>query len=428
MKKLNRFVSLGMVLAMLLCLLVPSASALNISSDESNTTNLSSYKDDNGFWTKLPFDKVLEVATSTAIPSNTTFTFSMTPVEVTDGTTVNGKNVNDGVDLTTSEVTYTFTDADKTANDDDTTSSADTNTGITTITQTLTFTLPDVSNLATGIYRYEVKEIIPDGNDKLSYVTYDTTDKYTVDLYVTSKTLEDGSMVKGISYIVASNLGKDNDKDNIVFTNKIATSSLRIEKAVTGNGATGDEEFTFFIKIPKIGSSLNLTGDQSFTAKRYATVNGEAVQQGTDITINVDGDSGTISISGDATNGYTADAGTQFKLKADEWLVVENVPIGMIFDVAEVDYSDDGFTTTFTYAGKNAAGETISADASEGDNTRNASGKIGAGTNVLTYTNTKHFSPATGINLDVLPYVVVLAIALGGCVLFIFSKKRRTVR
>jgi hypothetical protein len=55
-------------------------------------------------------------------------------------------------------------------------------------------------------------------------------------------------------------------------------------------------------------------------------------------------------------------------------------------------------------------------------------GTTNTSTTTVAFTNTRNIAPTTGINLDFVPYVVVLALVLaaGGAVLI--YKKKRTVR
>jgi pilin isopeptide linkage protein len=361
----------------------------------------------------------------------------MKPATV-DGTDA---NIHAGVELGTSneKVTLKFNNSDKAlSNYKDTDSGVITNAvttdedkdgtdDTTTITKTAAFVLPTYT--AAGVYRYTVKEEVPADEDKNSFVSYDSTNVYTVNVVVS---YVDGKL--GVTSIVAANTAKEDDKDNIVFYNSIGTADLKITKTVTGNGGDLDAEFGFAIRVPMEGEDLNLPENTTFSAQIYESKEGQKTAVGDPITIHVQGSKAypTITATKDTdgkVTGYEAEDADVFKLKSGQWLEITNLPVGMIFYVVEYNYSEDGYTTSFSYtamdSGSTTAAQSISSTTSE---PRRVNGTIYSGSNELDYVNDKALNVGTGINLDVLPYVVVLAIALGGCVLFIFSKKRRTVR
>jgi pilin isopeptide linkage protein len=356
----------------------------------------------------------------------------MKPATV-DGTDA---NIHAGVELGTSneKVTLKFNDSDKSAsNSKDADSGVITNAvtnadnGTTTITKTAAFVLPTYT--ASGVYRYTVKEEVPKDEDKDSFVSYDSTDVFTVDVVVA---YVDGKL--GVTSIVAAKTTDPEDKDNIIFYNSIGTADLKITKTVTGNGGDQNAKFGFAIRVPMEGEDLNLPEGTTFSAQIYESQEGQKTAVGDPITIHVQGSKAypTITATKDTdgkVTGYEAVDADVFELKSGQWLEIKNLPVGMIFYVVEYNYSEDGYTTTFTYKGMDTgsteAAVSINSTPSE---PRRVNGTICSGSNELDYVNDKALSIDTGINLDVLPYVVVLAIALGGCVLFFFNKKRRTVR
>ncbi|MDO4649150.1 MAG: hypothetical protein Q4B26_10920, partial [Eubacteriales bacterium] len=81
-----------------------------------------------------------------------------------------------------------------------------------------------------------------------------------------------------------------------------------------------------------------------------------------------------------------------------------NVPAGVTYTVVEDDYSKDGYTTSKT-------GDTGTMDDKEA---------------TAAFTNDKVGDVDTGINLDSLPYILILVVIAGAAVAF-FVSKRRTV-
>jgi hypothetical protein len=146
--------------------------------------------------------------------------------------------------------------------------------------------------------------------------------------------------------------------------------------------------------------------------------------------------------------------GTHVQLKDGEYLEIF-APVSMIYKVCEADYSGEGYVTTAAYTeqGTFAQSKTLAntgktyvasgADDSKGtsaDYLVNESGTYADEdgvvcvrgttnnmTNVVAFTNERNVTVSTGINVDVIPYILVMIVAVCGGVLFI-SKKRRIAR
>jgi hypothetical protein len=126
--------------------------------------------------------------------------------------------------------------------------------------------------------------------------------------------------------------------------------------------------------------------------------------------------------------------GTHFTLKDGQTLKI-TAPVSMIYKVAEKDYSSEDYTTTVTYESsgtankKNAADGTLFEEQTDGTKYNCVRGTTETTVNSVLFTNKREAAkPDTGINLDFIPYVLmlVLAAAAGGAVLV--YKKKRTVR
>jgi pilin isopeptide linkage protein len=419
MKKMKRILSLALASVMVLGLMVPTASAVNIVSGTEE--DLSSYKDANGFWLQLPFDKILKVNNKTvSIPDNTSFEFTMTPLTPEDGTKVDKVAVQAGPALgdTNKTTTISFASSDLTNK-----VAATDGTSTSTITKTGTFTLPTFTT--TGIYRYSVKEVVPDANNGKSYITYDST-TYRVDLYVTSKTVDNKEVI-GVSSIVAVDVQSEGSKDNIVFENTLSSSGLTIKKEIDGSGKEASRDFVFYMKIPVGGDNLNLQANTQIKGTKHDVNGGEST-----VTITVNGnrdDYVVVTRNEDGTFTPGTDGACQFTLKGGESITFDDLPVGMIFYVTEGNYSADGYVTTASYTG-GTTGDKHENSASFADMTVSgvqAKGTISSGTNTMTFTNKKDINPDTGISVDFIPYVVVMLLAVAGCVLFV-CKKRSNAR
>jgi hypothetical protein len=227
--------------------------------------------------------------------------------------------------------------------------------------------------------------------------------------------------------------GSDKKPTDITFTNKIECGTITITKEVDGTEYTKDEAFQFYIMIPEKGDSIVLEESDKIYGQVY---NADGTKDGELIELQTKG----ADIDADVT------VGTPFKLKNGQSLQI-TAPLSMIFKVGELDYSQEGYTTEIEYEESgsykksatrdlddksNYSKPTYSITTTDGENlTGTATCVYGTtntkGTDVL-FTNTRNISPATGINLDFVPYVVVLALAIaaGGAVLI--YKKKRTVR
>lgn len=156
-----------------------------------------------------------------------------------------------------------------------------------------------------------------------------------------------------------------------------SAGTLKVTKTVTGNLGDKTKEFTF---------NVALAGDSS---KTYANPFTAKVNAGMDSERNVD-------ISMGETNSFT--------LKHGDTLTIENLPYGVTYTVTENDYTADGYNTT-----------------KSGDN-----GTISAAEQTAAFTNNKDGNVDTGVMLDSLPYILVLAfVAVAGTALIL--KKRANV-
>lgn len=197
---------------------------------------------------------------------------------------------------------------------------------------------------------------------------------------------------------------------------KKATSNVTITKQVTGLLGDTNKEFAFNVSIKQNGEDC--TG---VTAKK--------------------GDQ-TVS---DLTN---------FTLKHNETVTLENVPIGATITVTEVEpgahykVTATGYTTeqnggsdvTFTYkvaventaTASDAGGADLMLLSMDEDTAVDADGDavaydsgIEVDNNQIIVTNHCGLIPDTGVLLDTLPYIVILAVVAGGVALLMLRKRRK---
>ena len=230
-------------------------------------------------------------------------------------------------------------------------------------TQTITISLPTYS--AVGIYTYTFTET--DG--ATAGVTYRSS---AITLKVT--VIEQNGKVR----VAAVHTEEAGAAKSGTFDNTYSAGSLEVKKNVTGN--MGDHEKEFTVKV-------------TFTAPTGDTVR-EAITY-------VDGtETKTIAAN------WADSKEVEITLKHDETVTFTNIPYGVTYVVAENDYTTDGY------------------DAAQYDN--NKTGTIGAASVSTTITNNKGASVDTGIVMDSMPYVLLLAVAFVG--LFVFFSKKRMMR
>jgi hypothetical protein len=434
MKKTRRLLSMLLATVMVLCLMAPALAADTIGGATQSSTV------DNPIET-IPVSKKVTVDTwGVSLPSET-FYLQMSPatpeqLKDADGKSIKIGNatVQAGIALKEPVVSFDFSAANSTSGG--------------SVTQSGAFNLEFNSAFtATGVYRYYIQEVAPvESEDEDAAVTYEPVEnpeteegeknyieyderQYTVDLYVE----QDSNKNFVVTTAAVNEVGADSKPASITFTNKINCATVIIKKEVDGIEYTKDEGFNFKIMIPVGGDTITLKKGEKISAQIYK--DGVAVADG----------AVTLEVKGDSLEASVAENGTEFTLHDGEYLQI-SAPLSMVYKVQEDDYTGEDYVATALYQesgsfldshtlknnGKtfaNAADEEKGylADDVEG-NALCVTGTANDGTSHVTFTNTRKIDVETGINLDFLPYVLVLvgALAIGG--VWFFFRKRRMVR
>lgn len=165
------------------------------------------------------------------------------------------------------------------------------------------------------------------------------------------------------------------------FNNVYSAGSLSVKKTVTG--IMGDQQKEFTVKV-------------TFNAPA-----GDTVRE--DITY-VDGtENKTIA------GGWTGSKEVNITLKHNETVTFTNIPYGVTYNVVENDYTNEnGGYDSPTY------------------NFDDSNKKIDSASDNVTITNNKGGVVDTGINMDSMPYILMLAVVFMG--LFVFFYKKRKMR
>lgn len=238
-------------------------------------------------------------------------------------------------------------------------------------TQTFEVNLPQYETV--GIYKYTLEEVA--GN--IAGVTYRTD---AITLVVNVINVEGGKI--RVSGVHAEKAGSE-DKSSSFDDNKYSAGELDVTKTVTGNMGNKDKYFAFTVTLD---------------APNGAEVKSEIGVNGADLSY-VNAETGKKNPS-----EITIGKGTVFYLKHGETLTFTNVPYGVTYTVEENDANQDGYTTTVT--------------------TGTASGEIKAPDTKVSYTNEKKSDVDTGVVLNNMPYILVLAVLAAGVAVFIIRKRR----
>lgn len=248
------------------------------------------------------------------------------------------------------------------------------------VSKQVTVPLSRIAWPSVGIYTYDVNQTA----GSTAGVSYDNkTLKMKVTVALDENTGDDAKYyVAFVTTTIADGNGDGiTDVKSGSFENTYSAGSLAVTKNVTGN--MGDRNQYFKITV-------TLTGETGKTyAASYPVSGGSKLENGTD-----NAAASTISI------GTPKD----FYLKHGETFTIENLPYGVTYTVVEDDYKDEGYTTTTKYS----------------DDTNK---KIDGASDTVTITNNKGAIVDTGITLDSLPYVLLLAVSLVGMAAFVMKKR-----
>jgi hypothetical protein len=379
----------------------------------------------------IPFTKIVKTtANDVALPTET-FYFQMVPADdIPDGENLGGVEIQAGPALKTPVVGIDFDASDDTSSGE--------------VTKDSQFDLTSLSFTTSGIYRYYITEVVKneDGGyeappaqsaDQIHYITYDST-QYVVDLFVDQPAGADSLSIVNLSVSYGDST-KTTKPDGVSFTNTIACANIEISKAAVGDVIFDTDIYDFYILIPVGGDTIVLKDGETLEAYLY---NGDELVK--DDRTNNTGKY-ILTVAGDGINADVMQYGTHFQLKSGEHLEIV-APVSMIYRVAEVTNVKDNFTTEAQYqeSGRFLKSTTLSiakgsniktstySDGRDEFNVTAVRGTTNSEVNSVLFINSRDEVPDTGIHLDILPYVGILAAAviLGGVCLVV--KKRKAER
>ena len=237
-----------------------------------------------------------------------------------------------------------------------------------------------------GEYVYTVTET----QENMTNVTYDTS-SYILRVYVINGTT-------GLEVEKITAQGANGKTNKILFTNTYTKNdaTLTIEKNTEGDYADKTRKFDFEITFTKSPMSDQTT----FTG----TIGAQSVE-------------------------YTAGQTKTFKLADGEKLVFNNLPVGTTYMVKEL-AATDGYTPKVTVVeNKTTTVTNKTVQETEALDTLKENGKnnlVGENENKVTFTNTYKDVAVTGIVMNNLPFILLVAVAIVAFVSLAVVKRRRT--
>ena len=225
----------------------------------------------------------------------------------------------------------------------------------------ITVALPEYTNV--GVYEYTLKEAA----GTTAGVTY-----YDKDIKLVVTVVNDNNGKLRIAAVHTESTG-ETKSDN--FPNTYKAGELDVSKTVIGN--LGDKNKYFEFKV-------TLTGEEGKTYADSYAVSGA----------NNEGNPTSVEVKAGEKKEYT------FKLKHGDTITIANLPYGVKYTVTET--AAEGYTTEKT----------------------GADGTISAADQIAAFTNTKDGSIDTGVVLNNMPYILVLAVLAVGVAVFIIRKRR----
>jgi len=232
--------------------------------------------------------------------------------------------------------------------------------------QNITVTLPEYTSV--GIYTYTIRETA----GSTAGVTYFGSE---IRLVVTVLQTADGKIRVAAVHTEADGEAKANS-----FANTYSAGTLAVTKKVTGN--LGDRNKEFHVNV-------------TFTAPDGKTV-GEAISY-------LDGAEEKIIAA-----GWTGSKQVTITLRHDETVTFTNLPYGVTYTVVEDDY------TSGENGGYDAASYVFSDD-----------GKlVDSANDTVEITNNKTTEVDTGISLDSVPFILILAGCIGAAILFVIKRRK----
>jgi len=421
MLKKSKIIAAVLVFAMLFSTITSAAQAVNeqgawVALDENNPI-------------ELGIGKVIQMPIGTITP-DAVFEFEAMPISV-DGVDYNNDEEEPNMpQLNTGNMTVSF---------DSTNAASEPNANnIISVTKTTDNIFAGVTFPHAGIFIYEITETsftnpeLDDETNPHDFVSYsmaiyrirvyvvntaDFADTYVHAVGIFQVVLDDGTELEG----EGTKLSQITFTNNYVRTNgaidpddpdPVTESTLSISKTVAGDLANRDRYFNFNVAldIPILVEEI----PEYYRA--YIVENG--------VVINPVNNADDSLIDSDAGGYYirvSTTAPTAFSLKHGQRLVFVNTPVGTSYTVDETatpDYTPSFVITTNNVIADEATGEVGGALGTDIQ-------FVGHLVNRADFTNNRVSAVPTGLNINNLPFVGLIILAVGALILFVAVKSRK---
>ena len=412
----NRIIAIIAAMALIVLAAIP-ALAGNMGLEEFNYTPVSG--------TQTQFTKYLVINNNDIIPPNAEFLFDIDEASGTEGSSdtlpvkdgIGADNVHIYVGSITDEVEKSGSHVISFANYSGTFTSGAEGDGIADATdkkiaqQTVIVDFSGVSFPTPGVYRYTISEqntlgFTTDSSKTMDVFVYDNEQSGSgAGLVIGGYILYDKVTTEGPKYgsgVTSGTAFPSGTEKSTGFVNKYPSCDIVVEKKVAGNQADKSEFFDFTLVISNAEPGTEYTVDISKMVV-------EDEQDGTNY--NLSSEKITVGTDGSVT--------VPFKLQHGQSIRVYGLAEGTFYSVVEGDKTKldkEGYRTTITVS-SNGSGSAV-AEIDPDERTIELSGTgSGAGIrqiNEITFTNTKNGTLPTGVNMKVVPIVVVALLFIGG--------------
>ena len=276
----------------------------------------------------------------------------------------------------------------------------------------------DFSNVSfplPGVYRYEISEE--------NTLGYQTDSAKTLDVFVVNDETASGAKLKIDGYIMydktttagpvytSGTTGEtafpSGTEKSVGFINKFPSVDLEVKKMVAGNQADKSEFFEFELNIRKASPNTEYTVDISNMVVENSASGTNGALRTEKIKTDADG----------KIENFT------FKLQHGQSIKIYGLSEGTFYSVEEVagrdgaDLDEEGYTTKIAVT-SNGDGNAV-AEINDSDRTivLEGEGESGSGIrqiNTITFTNSKNGVLPTGVNMKVIPIVVISILFIAG--------------
>ena len=245
--------------------------------------------------------------------------------------------------------------------------------------------------------------------------------EYTMDVYVTENT--EGNLV--IDNIIVKKMKDDKGDDaqgtkvtdiGDTDTNGFNFTNTYVQEAGTGtNPTTPDPDYTNYGSL-NVSKTIDANGGTADTAKQFDFTATFKFPAGTDAATlgGVKGNGATITIGQDGT--YS------FKLKTTESMKFTGVPVGTKIAVTESGTPNYKGSAAVVINGTTQDNVTAT---KYGEAITVSEKSLGQKKNTVDVTNTYNYVPTTGIIMNTLPYVLMIALCGVALIAFVGFKRRR---